>query len=436
MRRFIAAALPLLAVAACAPGSEGLDQTGQNPNLPDQANSLVPAIAIAPLEGWNGALPTVPAGYTVTAIARDLKIPRQMVVLPNGDILVAEGSGGKAPKLRPKDVIAGFIKAQGKSPVKGGDRITLLRDNNGDGRTDLQTTFIAGLDAPYGLAFVNGALYVANQGDLRRFAYTEGATSIAGEGEEVTALPAVINHHWTKALTASPDGSKLYVGIGSNSNVGERGMDAEEDRAVIWEIDPATGSNRVFASGIRNPTALAFDPWGKRLWSVVNERDELGPELVPDYLTSVQDGGFYGWPYSYFGRTIDPRVHPQKPDMVAKALRPDYALGSHVAALGLTFVTAGGMGGQFAEGAFVGEHGSWNRSDHSGYKVMFVPFRAGRPAGKPVDFLTGFLADGKARGRPVGVLFDAPRGRLLVADDVTNTVWSVTRTATPPLATR
>lgn len=436
MRRFIAAALPLLALAACAPGSEGLDQTGQNPNLPDQANSLVPAIAIAPLEGWNGALPTVPAGYTVTAIARELKIPRQMVVLPNGDILVAEGSGGKAPKLRPKDVIAGFIKAQGKSPVKGGDRITLLRDNNGDGRTDLQTTFIAGLDAPYGLAFVNGALYVANQGDLRRFAYTEGATSIAGEGEEVTALPAVINHHWTKALTASPDGSKLYVGIGSNSNVGERGMDAEEDRAVIWEIDPATGSNRVFASGIRNPTALAFDPWGNRLWSVVNERDELGPELVPDYLTSVQDGGFYGWPYSYFGRTIDPRVHPQKPDMVAKALRPDYALGSHVAALGLTFVTAGGMGGQFAEGAFVGEHGSWNRSDHSGYKVVFVPFRGGRPAGKPVDFVTGFLADGKARGRPVGVLFDAPRGRLLVADDVTNTVWSVTRTATPPLATR
>lgn len=436
MRRLIAAALPLLALAACAPGSEGLDQTGQNPNLPDQANSLVPAIAIAPLEGWSGALPTAPAGYTVTAIARDLKIPRQMVVLPNGDILVAEGSGGKAPKLRPKDVIAGFIKAQGKSPVKGGDRITLLRDNNGDGRTDLQTTFIAGLDAPYGLAFVNGALYVANQGDLRRFAYTEGATSIAGEGEEVTALPAVINHHWTKALTASPDGSKLYVGIGSNSNVGERGMDAEEDRAVIWEIDPATGSNRVFASGIRNPTALAFDPWGNRLWSVVNERDELGPELVPDYLTSVQDGGFYGWPYSYFGRTIDPRVHPQKPDMVAKALRPDYALGSHVAALGITFVTAGGMGGQFAEGAFVGEHGSWNRSDHSGYKVVFVPFRAGRPAGKPVDFLTGFLADGKARGRPVGVLFDAPRGRLLVADDVTNTVWSVTRTATPPLATR
>jgi glucose/arabinose dehydrogenase len=430
--------LPLLALAGgCAPSSEGLDQTGQSPTLPEQADSLVPAIAIAKPAGWDGELPTVPSGYTVTAIGTDLKIPRQMLVLPNGDVLVAEGSGGKAPKLRPKDVIAGLLKARSKSTVKGGDRITLLRDRNGDGRTDLQTTFITGLDAPYGLAFANGAIYVANQGDLMRFPYTEGATAITAPGEKVTDLPAVINHHWTKSLAASPDGSALYVGIGSNSNVGERGMDAEEDRAVIWEIDPATGTNRVFASGIRNPTALAFDPWGSRLWSVVNERDELGPELVPDYLTSVRDGGFYGWPYSYYGQTVDPRVRPQDPALVRTAIKPDYALGSHVAALGLTFVTGGGMGGRYAEGAFVGEHGSWNRDDRSGYKVVFVPFMSGRPSGKPIDFMTGFLTDGRARGRPVGVLFDAPRGRLLVADDLSNVVWSITpqrRTAPPPSA--
>lgn len=427
MNRLMPSLLPFVAlVAACSPSSQGLDQTGQSPTLPKQADSLIPAIAIAPPTGWNGELPTVPQGYSVAAIAKDLKIPRQMLVLPNGDVLVAEGSGGKAPKLRPKDIIAGFLKGRGKSPVKGGDRITLLRDSDGDGRTDLQTTFISGLDAPYGLALVNGALYVANQGDLMRFPYTEGATSISAPGEKVTDLPAVINHHWTKALAVSPDGSRLYVGIGSNSNVGERGMDAEEDRAVIWEVDPEDGSSRIYASGIRNPTALAFDPWGNRLWSVVNERDELGPELVPDYLTSVREGGFYGWPYSYYGQTVDPRVHPQKPDMVAKAIKPDYALGSHVAALGLTFVNDGGLGGRFAEGMFVGEHGSWNRGDRSGYKVVFVPFRGGRPAGDPVDFLTGFLKDGEARGRPVGVVYDAPRGRLLVADDVSNTVWSVT----------
>ncbi|GGD55335.1 sorbosone dehydrogenase family protein [Erythrobacter arachoides] len=427
MTRLSLAALPLLAlVAACSPSSEGLDQTGASPTLPDQADSLIPAIAIAPPAGWDGELPTVPEGYVVTPIAQDLKIPRQMLVLPNGDVLVAEGSGGKAPKLRPKDIIAGILKGRGKSPVEGGDRITLLRDSDGDGQTNLQTTFISDLDAPYGLAFVDGAIYVANQGDLMRFPYTDGATAITAPGEKVTDLPAVINHHWTKALTASPDGSRLYVGIGSNSNVGERGMDAEEDRAVIWEVDPADGSSRVFASGIRNPTALAFDPWGNRLWSVVNERDELGPELVPDYLTSVREGGFYGWPYSYYGQTVDPRVHPQRPDMVARAIAPDYALGSHVAALGLSFVSDGGMGGRFAEGAFVGEHGSWNRDDRSGYKVVFVPFSGGRPSGDPIDFLTGFLADGEARGRPVGVLFDAPRGRLLVADDVSNTVWSIT----------
>lgn len=427
MMRLAPVSLLLLALASgCSPSSQNLDQTGKSPDLPGQADSLIPAIAIAPPAAWGGELPTVPAGFRVVPIAKGLKIPRQMLVLPNGDVLVAEGSGGKAPKVRPKDIIAGLLKARGKSPVKGGDRVTLLRDTNGDGQTDLQTTFISGLDAPYGLAFVNGEIFVANQGDLMRFAYTDGATKITAPGQKVTALPAVINHHWTKSLTASPDGTKLYVGIGSNSNVAERGMDAEENRAVIWEIDRESGSSRIFASGIRNPTALAIDPWTNRLWSVVNERDELGPELVPDYLTSVRQGAFYGWPYSYYGQNVDPRVHPQKPDMVRKAIKPDYALGSHVAALGLTFVSGQGMGGKFREGAFVGEHGSWNRNDRSGYKVVFVPFSGGRPSGKPIDFLTGFLADGEARGRPVGVLFDAPRNRLLVADDVSNTVWSIT----------
>ena len=425
MKRIVLLALAA-SLAACQSQSDpDLDQTGERPDLPQQSDTLLPAMKIPTPKGWDGELPTVPEGFTVTAIAKDLKIPRQMLLLPNGDILVAEGSGGHAPAVRPKDVIAGMIKKRGKSSVEGGNRITLLRDRDGDGQTDLQTTFIDGLDAPYGLAFVDGKIYVANQGNLVSFDYTEGATRIDGPGTEVTKLPSVINHHWTKAMTASPDGSKLYVGIGSNSNVGERGMDVEEDRAVIWEIDRQTGANRIFASGIRNPTALSINPWTEQLWAVVNERDELGPQLVPDYLTSVRQGAFYGWPYSYYGQHVDPRVRPQRPDLVRKAIAPDYALGSHVAALGLDFTTNGGLGGPFSEGAFVGEHGSWNRSDPSGYKVTFVPFRHGRPSGKPIDLATGFLKDGHARGRPVGVLFDEQRRALLIADDVSNTVWRV-----------
>ena len=425
MKRIVLLSLAF-SLAACQSQSDpDLDQTGERPDLPQQSDTLLPAMKIPTPKGWDGELPTVPEGFTVTAIAKGLKIPRQMLLLPNGDILVAEGSGGHAPAVRPKDVIAGMIKKRGKSSVEGGNRITLLRDRDGDGQTDLQTTFIDGLDAPYGLAFVDGKIYVANQGNLVSFDYTEGATRIDGPGTEVTKLPSVINHHWTKAMTASPDGSKLYVGIGSNSNVGERGMDVEEDRAVIWEIDRQTGANRIFASGIRNPTALSINPWTEQLWAVVNERDELGPQLVPDYLTSVRQGAFYGWPYSYYGQHVDPRVRPQRPDLVRKAIAPDYALGSHVAALGLDFTTNGGLGGPFSEGAFVGEHGSWNRSDPSGYKVTFVPFRNGRPSGKPIDLATGFLKDGHARGRPVGVLFDEQRRALLIADDVSNTVWRV-----------
>jgi glucose/arabinose dehydrogenase len=430
IRRLLAtSALSLVvAVSACGRPAQNLDQTGPSPTLPGQNETLIPPMRIATPTGWDGATPTAPAGFTVTALATDLKIPRQMLVLPNGDILIAEGAGGHAPKVRPKDVIAGVIKARGKSSVKGGNRITLLRDADGDGRAEVRTTFIENLDAPYGLAFVDGNLYVANQDALLRFSYQDGQTQITTPGEELTRLPSEINHHWTKSLTASADGTKLYVGIGSNSNVGERGMAVEEERAVVWEIDRATGARRTIATGIRNPTALAIEPTSNQLWAVVNERDELGAELVPDYLTSVRDGAFYGWPYSYWGQNVDPRVRPARPDMVRRAIAPDYALGSHVAALGLSFATDGGFGGAFSQGAFIGEHGSWNRQDLSGYKVVWTPFVNGRPAGPPVDFLTGFIADGKARGRPVGVTFDAGRRILLVADDLSNTVWRIAPT--------
>lgn len=425
MIRSLVCAAALLAVAACGRSDPRRDQTGPQPDLPDVHQTLVPPMKIAKPVGWGDEVPTAPAGYTVTALATDLKIPRQMLVLPNGDILVAEGRGGGAPALRPKDVIAGIIKKKGNTQVESGDRITLLRDANNDGRAEVRTVFIDNLNAPYGLAFVDGYLYVAEQDQLVRFPYQDGQTRITAAPQRVTRLPSQINHHWTKALTASADGQTLYVGIGSNSNVGERGMAVEEERAVVWAVDRITGARRTVATGIRNPTALAIEPTTGALWAVVNERDEIGPQLVPDYLTSVREGAFYGWPYSYWGQNVDPRVRPQKPELVASAVVPDYALGSHVAALGLSFAREGGFGGRFTEGAFVGEHGSWNRQDLAGYKVVWVPFSGGRPSGKPVDFLTGFLDGDRARGRPVGVVFDPARRILLVADDLSNTVWRV-----------
>lgn len=423
MRIRTIAALALGTMLAACGGTAELDQTGPTPQLPKLDERLVPPMKIARPTGWGSDLPTVPQGFAIRPIATDLKVPRQMLVLPNGDILVAEGTGKAAPKLRPKDVIAGYIKSLGKTQVKGGDRLTLLRDANGDGVYELKTVFAERLNAPYGLALVGSELFVANQDALVRFAYRDGMTKAEGRPVELTRLPSHVNHHWTKALTASADGSKLYVGIGSNSNVGERGIGIEQDRAVVWEIDRASGAHRTHVSGIRNPTALAVEPTSGMIWSVVNERDEIGENLVPDYLTSLRPGGFYGWPYSYWGKTVDPRVRPQRPDLVARALAPDYALGSHVAALGLSFATVPGFG----EGAFVGQHGSWNRRTPSGYKVVWVPFAGGRPSGKPRDIVTGFLnGDGKARGRPVGVTWDAARGALLVADDLSNTIWRVT----------
>ena len=415
-----------LLLSACGADGDKTQARGPDPKMPDVQHTLLPSMKIAEPVAWGEEKPTVPEGYSVTAIATDLKIPRQTLVLPNGDILVAEGRGGSAAKLKPKDVIASYIKAKGNTQVKGGNRLTLLRDADGDGTYETKTVFAENLNAPYGLAFANGKVYVANQDALVRFDYVDGQTQAGGPPVKVTDLPAEINHHWTKALAVSPDGRFLYVGIGSNSNVTERGMEVEIDRAMVWQIDAETGAHKPYATGLRNPTALTIQPDSGQLWAVVNERDELGPDLVPDYLTSVREGSFYGWPYSYWGQNVDPRAQPQNPAKVAAAVKPDYSLGSHVAALGVDF-SIPEMGEKFADGVFVGEHGSWNRPDPVGYKVIFVPFSNGRPAGEPVDFATGFRGtDGKTRGRPVGVTVD-PRGALIIADDLANTVWRVTR---------
>jgi glucose/arabinose dehydrogenase len=410
-----------LALAVAAAGASA--QTAQ-PDLPPPQRGLLPSMRIAEPAAWGDRRPTVPAGWTIKSIATDLKIPRQSLVLPNGDILVAEGKGGGAPTLKPKDYIAGLIKARGNTSVKGGDQLTLLRDADGDGNYEGRWVYAKDLNAPYGLALVGNRLYVANQDALVRFDYVAGQTQASAAPVTVTKLPSAVNHHWTKALAADADGRYLYVGIGSNSNVGERGMAIEENRAVVWQIDASTGATRTFVTGIRNPTALAFEPTSRQLWAVVNERDELGPDLVPDYLTSLKEGAFYGWPYAYWGPNVDRRVQPQDDEKVKATVRPDFALPSHSAPLGLSFVQPG-FKAPFAEGAFIGLHGSWNRNPPVGYKVIFVPFANGRPSGPPVDFVTGFQADGKTMGRPVGVTVD-PKGALIVADDLSNTVWRVT----------
>lgn len=413
-----------LVLSACGKESETA-QYGSDPKLPEPHRGLLPTMKIANPAPWGEKRPTAPQGYSVTAIATDLKIPRQTLVLPNGDILVAEGRGGDDPTLTPKDFIAGIIKARGVTHVASGNRLTLLRDQDGDGVYEERTVFAENLNAPYGMALVGNQLYVANQDALVRFDYQPGQTRANGPPVKVTDLPSLMNHHWTKSLAASPDGRFLYVGIGSNSNITERGILAEVDRAMVWQVDATTGAHRPYATGVRNPTALTVQPGTGQLWAVANERDEIGPDLVPDYLTAVKEGGFYGWPYSYWGQNVDIRVQPQDPQKVAAAIRPDYSLGSHVAALGVSF-SSPSMGTKFADGVFVGEHGSWNRTSPAGYKVVFVPFSNGRPSGPPVDFLAGFMGeDGKTRGRPVGVTVDG-RGALIVADDLSNTVWRVT----------
>lgn len=426
MNQKLLAPVALLAgISAACTGDPETPQYGPNPSLEEPQRGLLPSMKIADPGDWGNRRPVVPKGYAISAIATDLGIPRQTLVLPNGDILVAEGRGGGAPKLTPKDVIATVIKAKGTTQVESGNRLTLLRDANGDGTYEGRTVFAQDLNAPYGLALVGSQLYVANQDALVRFDYRPGQVGAAGPPVKVADLPSQINHHWTKSLAASPDGRHLYVGIGSNSNIVERGLQAEQDRAMIWQIDAVTGAHRPFATGLRNPTALTFQPGTGRLWAAVNERDEIGPNLAPDYVTSVREGAFYGWPYAYWGPNEDLRVRPRNPQKVKATIRPDYALGSHVATLGLAF-SSPVMGNRFAEGLFVGEHGSWNRSVPVGYRVVFIPFRGGRPSGPPVDFVSGFMEKGgKTFGRPVGVTLD-PRGALIVADDLSNTIWRVT----------
>jgi glucose/arabinose dehydrogenase len=403
---------------------------GPTPTLPEPQSSWIPTVNIATATGWaNGAKPTAASGMSVQAFATGLDHPRSLYVLPNGDVLVAETNA--PPKPEDSKGIRGWVmklvmgRAGAGTPTA--NRITLLRDADGDGKAEIKKTFLQGLNSPFGMVLVDDKFYVANADAIVSFPYKTGDTEISAAGVKLTDLPGgPINHHWTKDLTASADGSKLYATVGSNSNVGENGIEAETNRAAVLEVDRATGKFRVFASGLRNPNGPSWQPQSGALWVTVNERDEIGNDLVPDYMTSVKDGGFYGWPYSYYGQHVDTRVSPQRPDLVAKAIVPDYALGAHTASLGLTFNTGNLFPPSFAGGAFIGQHGSWNRKPRNGYKVIFVPFTDGKPSGKPQDILTGFLDnDGNARGRPVGVKIDK-QGALLVADDVGNTVWRVT----------
>jgi glucose/arabinose dehydrogenase len=443
MTRGLFTGVAFVALSACGK-PQNIDpsqQVGPNPVLPKPVEELVAAVGVPKVIGWKqGETPIVPAGFHIQAMATGLANPRNVYPLANGDILVVETQRvGSEPVDRPKDPIRDFIMslAHGGGGGKetagaaGGppQRITLLRDANGDGTPELRTVLLDHLNSPFGVAVVGNVLYVANTDAVVRYPFTPGQTQIAAPGQKVIDLPGgLIDHHWTKSLAASPDGSKLYAGVGSNSNVQERGPEAETNRAAIWEIDPKTSAYRVFASGLRNPNGLTFYPGSNTLWTVVNERDELGPNLVPDYMTSVRPGAFYGWPYSYYGQHVEPRVRPQRPDLVAKAIPPDYALSSHVAALGLAFYTGASFPALFRGGAFVGEHGSWNRTSYNGYKVVFIQFTGGRPVGKPHNFVAGFLnSNGEARGRPVGVAIDRT-GALLIADDVGNTVWRVTYT--------
>jgi len=432
--RIIASILGLAVVsAACAQAGQGAaNEFGPTPDIGVPARSWLPTVNFASAKGWGEAgAPRGARGTVVTALARGLAHPRWLFVLPNGDVLVAES---EAP-VRPDDMrgIKGMLgrlvmKLAGSGDKPSANRITLLREARQAGNVE-RHVFLQGLNSPIGMALIGSDFYVADSDALLRFPYHGGDTEIRAQAVQVAALPAgTINHHWTKSLIASPDGRKLYVGVGSNSNVGENGLGKESERAAVWEIDPETGAHRIYASGLRNPVGLAWEPQSGVLWTSVNERDELGDHLPPDYMTGLRDGGFYGWPFSYYGQHIDTRVEPQNPDLVAKAIAPDYALGAHTASLGLCWSAGSTLPEPFKNGMFIGQHGSWNRKMHSGYRVVFVPFVDGKPSGAPIDVLSGFLsAQDEALGRPVGVAIDS-RGALLVADDVGGVVWRVSAT--------
>jgi hypothetical protein len=427
--------LPVLTACASAahlPVSAG---TGAAPVLPAPETSFIPLVNVVDAKGWrSGKEPKTAEGLEVRRFAGGLSHPRWLYVLPNGDVLVAETNAPERPEDGKgfKGFFFKYFQGKAGGAVPSANRITLLRDTDGDGVADMRSVFLANLYSPFGMALVGNSFYVANSDAVVRFPYTAGTLQVTAPGTRLTALPGgKLNHHWTKSLIASRDGKRLYVGVGSNSNVAENGIDQEYERAAVWEIDVATGAYRVFASGLRNPVGMTWEPFTGALWVAVNERDELGSDLVPDYMTSVRDGGFYGWPYSYYGSHVDKRVKPQRPDLVARAIVPDYALGPHTASLGLTYSGDNLLGPPFTNGMFVGQHGSWNRAPMSGYKVIFVPFANGRPSGTPVDVLDGFVrANGDANGRPVGVVIDN-RGALLVADDVGNSIWRVTRAQLP-----
>jgi glucose/arabinose dehydrogenase len=425
------AAVSALALSACGEKAQLniSQQVGGNPTMPKPQDFFVPPMQVPDGVGWKGdAKPQVVAGLQIERIASGLKHPRQLLVLPNQDVLVVEANGpGEEAVTTPKQVIAGKVKNQSGKGGKGGNRVTLLRRKPGASGEWEQHVYIENLHSPFGIQLVGDTLYVANTGNIMKYHYTPGETKMSDPGVELGDLPSTVNHHWTKAMAASPDGKHLYVGSGSNSNITENGLEVEYRRAAVLEVDAATGASRVYASGIRNPTGLQFEPQSGKLWAIANERDEIGADLVPDYLTSVREKGFYGWPYSYYGQNVDRRVQPQRPDLVAKAIKPDYALGSHVAALGLWFYT-GDMLSQYKGGAFVAEHGSWDRTPLSGYQVIYVPFANGMPSGPAQPVVTGFhSADEKQLfGAPVGLAQDA-EGALLIADDVGNVVWRVTK---------
>ncbi len=420
----------VVALAGCDKASyEPAQQSGPNPPLPKAQSFFIPSMQVPKRAGWaEGEAPAVAEGLAIEKIASGLKHPRQLLTLPNGDVLVVEAnSPGTAPVTTPKQMIAGLIKGRSGKGGEGGNRITLLRKADGQSGEWEKHTFIEDLNSPFGVQLIDDTLYVANTDNIMKYRYTPGETRMSDPGVEFTDLPSTVNHHWTKALLASPDGSKLYVGVGSNSNVGENGMDIEYRRAAVLEVDVESAASRIYASGIRNPTGLGWEPATGQLWAIVNERDEIGSDLVPDYLTSVQEGGFYGWPYSYFGQHVDQRVKPERPDLVAKAIRPDYALGSHVAPLGMWFYQGQNLPEEYRGGVFVGQHGSWDRSPLSGYDVVFVRFENGKPQGTPEPIVTGFASDDQKtlKGAPVGLAEDA-EGALLIADDVGNTIWRVT----------